>query len=78
LPRVFEWKSWRFEFCSLDRFEPPHVHIRKERKETEIWLERLVIARNRRCTDKELHQLLGVVTAHQQEFLEKRHEHFGN
>ncbi|WP_202615464.1 DUF4160 domain-containing protein [Rhizobium deserti] len=38
MPRVFEWKGWRFEFYSLDRHEPPHVHIRKDRKETKIWL----------------------------------------
>jgi hypothetical protein len=78
MPKVFEWKGWRFEFYSLDRFEPPHVHIRKDRKETKIWLERLIVARNKRCTDKELNELLDVVKDHQREFLEKWSEHFGN
>jgi hypothetical protein len=78
LPRVFEWKGWRFEFYSLDRFEPPHIHIRKDRKETKIWLERLAVARNKRCTEKELNELLDVVRDHQQAFLEKWHEHFGD
>lgn len=71
MPKVFEWKGWRFEFYSLDRFEPPHVHIRTDRKETKIWLERLEVARNKRCTDKELNELLDVVKHHQQAFLEK-------
>lgn len=78
MPRVFEWKGWRFEFYSLDRHEPPHIHIRKDRKETKIWLERVAVARNRRCTDKELNELLDVVRSHQAGFLEKWDEHFGN
>lgn len=78
MPKVFEWRGWRFEFYSLDRDEPPHVHIRKDRKETKIWIERLAIARNKRCTDQELNDLLGVVKDHQQEFLEKWNEHFRN
>ncbi|MDO9418136.1 DUF4160 domain-containing protein [Pararhizobium sp.] len=78
MPKVFVWKGWRFEFYSLDRFEPPHVHIRKERKETKIWLDRLSVARNKRCTQKELNELLDVVKDHQQEFLERWNEHFGD
>jgi hypothetical protein len=78
MPRAFEWKGWRFEFYSLDRLEPPHVHIRKDRKETKIWLKQLTIARNKRCTEKDLNELLAVVGGNQGEFLEKWHEHFGN
>jgi hypothetical protein len=78
MPRVFEWKGWRFEFYSLDFAEPPHIHIRKDRKETKIWLENMAIARNKRCTDKELNELLDVVRSHRQEFLERWNEHFGN
>lgn len=78
MPKVFEWRDWRFEFYSLDRDEPPHVHIRKDRKETKIWLNSLNVARNKRCTEKELSDLLRIVGENQQDFLEKWHEHFGN
>lgn len=78
MPKVFEWRGWRFEFYSLDRDESPHVHIRKDRKETKIWLNSLNVARNKRCTEKELSDLLRIVGENQQEFLEKWHEHFGN
>ncbi|MBN9304677.1 MAG: hypothetical protein BGO82_11785 [Devosia sp. 67-54] len=78
MPTVFEWKGWRFVFYSLDSAEPPHIHIRKDRKETKVWLESMAIARNKRCTDKELNELLDVVRLHQQEFLERWNEHFGN
>jgi len=75
MPTVFEWKGWRFVFYSLDSAEPPHIHIRKDRKETKVWLESMAIARNKRC---ELNELLDVVRLHQQEFLERWNEHFGN
>lgn len=78
MPKVFEWKGGRFEFYSLDRYEPPQVHIRKDRKEAKIWLKELAIARNKRCTDKELNDLLVVVEENQRDFLEKWNEHFGN
>lgn len=78
MPTVFEWKGWRFVFYSLDRPEPPHVHIYKDRKETKVWLESLTVARNKRCTDKELKDLLDVVRLHRQEFLERWNGHFGN
>ncbi len=55
-----------------------HVHIRKDRKETKIWLNSLNVARNKRCTKKELSDLLRIVGENQQGFLEKWHEHFGN
>jgi hypothetical protein len=47
-------------------------------KKPEVWLERVAIARNKRCTDKELNELLDVVRSHRQEFLERWNEHFGN
>ena len=78
MPKVFGWKGWRFEFYSLDRDEPPHVHIRRDRKETKIWLERVVVARNKRCTERELNELLDVVKEHRDAFLEKWNEHFGD
>lgn len=78
MPTLFEWKGWRFVFYSLDSAEPPHVHIRKDRKEAKVWLENPAVARNKRCTDKELNELLDVVKSHRQEFLERWNEHFGN
>jgi hypothetical protein len=78
MPTVFEWKGWRFVFYSLDSIEPPHIHIRKDKKEIKVWLENIAIARNKRCTDKEVNELLNVIRLHQQEFLERWNEHFGN
>ena len=78
MPTVFEWKGWKFLFYSLDYAAPPHVHVRKDRKEAKIWLDRVEVARNRRCTDQELAALLRVTEKNKTNFLEKWHEHFGS
>ena len=78
MPTVLEWKGWKFLFYSLDYAEPPHVHVRKDRKEAKIWLCRVELARNRRCTDQELATLLRVTEENRTAFLEKWHEHFGS
>lgn len=78
MPTVFEWKGWRFVFYSLDRAEPPHIHIYMDRKETKVWLKSMTVARNKRCTDRELKDLLDVVWLHRHEFLERWNGHFGN
>ncbi|MFC5442280.1 DUF4160 domain-containing protein [Rhizobium halophytocola] len=43
-----------------------------------MWLQDLTIARNKRCTEKELNDLLAIVTEQQRNFLEKWNEHFGH
>lgn len=78
MPKVFIWQGWSFLFYSLDRMEPPHVHVMKDRKECKIWLGSLELAKNKRCTDQELNAIMAVVRERRQEILEKWHEHFGN
>ncbi len=78
MPKVFVWQGWAFLFYSLDRTEPPHVHVTKDRKECKIWLDSLDIAKNKRCTEHELNAILAVVRERRSEILEKWHEHFGN
>lgn len=78
MPTVFEWKGWKFLFYSQDIGEPPHIHARKDRKEAKLWLEGPAVARNRRCTQKEVNALFAIVGERPAELLEKWHEHFGN
>lgn len=78
MPKLFEWKGWIFLFYSLDCLEPPHVHVRKDRKELKIWLADLSVARNQRCTAKDISDILSVVQVHKSAFLEKWHEHFAD
>ncbi len=78
MPKLFEWKGWIFLFYSLDRMEPPHVHVRKERRELKVWLKDISVARNQRCSPKDISDILSVVEVHKDAFLEKWHEHFAD
>ncbi|MGO9269600.1 MAG: DUF4160 domain-containing protein [Terriglobia bacterium] len=39
MPTVLRIRSYRFFFVSLDRGEPPHVHVRRENFVAKFWLE---------------------------------------
>ncbi len=78
MPKLFEWKGWEFLFYSLDGQEPPHVHARKDRKEAKFWLADVRLARNKRCTDRELNELIAVVHERRAMFLESWHGYFGD
>jgi hypothetical protein len=77
MPTIFEWKGWKFHFFSLDRPEPPHVHVRKDRKELKIWLTPLRLAYNRRCNAREADAILKVADERRSELIDAWHRHFG-
>lgn len=50
MPKVFEWKGYRFYFYSEEGtpLEPPHIHVRKDGSEAKFWLRPFVsVAYNR-------------------------------
>lgn len=77
MPTLFEWKGWKFLFYSLDRGEPPHLHVRKDRKELKIWLQPIALAFNRRCAGHEVNEIMSVVTERHREILNAWNAHFG-
>lgn len=78
MPKVFEWKGWRFVFYSLDGMEPPHIHALKDGKEAKFWLADCTLARSRRCSKVDLRGLEQVVEEKREVFLERWREHFGD
>jgi len=77
MPTIFEWKGWKFLFFSLDRSEPPHVHVRKDRKELKLWLDPVHVAYNRRVPDHEVNAIIDVVNEHRKEFIDAWNRYFG-
>jgi hypothetical protein len=77
MPTIFEWKGWKFLFFSLDRREPPHVHVRKDRKELKLWLDPVRVAYNRRVPDHEVNAIIDVVNEHRKEFIDAWNRYFG-
>ena len=76
MPTVLRIKAYRFFFVSLDRGEPPHIHVRREKKVAKIWLNPIDIADGGRFGRVELNKIVKLVNEHQTYLLEKWHEFF--
>src|SRR2546425_6944444 len=45
MPTVLRVAGYRFFFVSLDRSEPPHIHVKREKKVAKLWLDPVVLER---------------------------------
>ena len=77
MPTVLRHQGYRFYFYSHEPNEPPHIHVDQGYKSAKFWLSPVALARNIGYNAKELGELLRLVFAHQQNFKEAWHEHFG-
>ncbi|HWJ88769.1 MAG TPA: DUF4160 domain-containing protein [Pelagibacterium sp.] len=77
MPTLLRWKGYRFFFYSADGWEPPHVHIVKDGKETKIWLHDLSVAINLGYNARELAELVRVTREHKPAFVEAWNDYFG-
>ena len=65
---------YRFFFYSNERDEPPHIHVRRERKVAKFWLGDVSLAKSRRFAAHELRELERIVVERRQEFLRAWYE----
>ena len=77
MPTVLRIRSYRFFFVSLDRDEPPHVHVRREKMVAKFWLDPVVLERAGGFNRVELNVIAALVQKHRQRLLESWHEFFG-
>ena len=79
MPKLLELEGWKYYFYSREGMplEPPHVHVRKDRSETKIWLTPTVrVASDRRMDPRTLKMIVAVVEDHAEEFKGRWHEFF--
>ena len=60
MPKVFEWRGYRFFFYAHEGtpLEPVHIHVRKDGREAKFWLKPDVsLAYNRGFTGLELKRI---------------------
>lgn len=77
MPTVLRVDGYRFFFVSLDRGEPPHVHVRRENKVAKIWLDPVVLERAGGFGRVETNKVMRLVQEHREQFLERWYEFFG-
>ncbi len=71
MPTVLRIRSYRFFFVSLDRSEPPHIHVRRENMVAKFWLEPVALERARGFSRVELNAISN------QQFMRSWYEFFG-
>jgi hypothetical protein len=70
-------RSYRFFFVSLDRSEPPHIHVRRENKVAKFWLEPVALERAGGFSRAELNVILKLVDEHREALVRSWYEFFG-
>ncbi len=77
MPTVLRVRSYRFFFVSLDRSEPPHVHVRREGMVAKFWLEPVALERAGGFSRRELNLIGKLVQQHHEALLKSWYEFFG-
>jgi len=78
MPTVLRAGPYRFFFVSLDRSEPPHIHVRRENMVAKFWLDPIALERAGRFNRAELNIIATLVNEHRKTFLERWYEFFGH
>lgn len=77
MPTVLRVGPHRFFFVSLDRDEPPHVHVQRENKVAKFWLDPVALQRAGGYSRPELNTIATLIQEHREELLESWYEFFG-
>jgi Domain of unknown function (DUF4160) len=78
MPTALRVKGYRFFFFSLERDEPPHIHVEQAERFAKFWLNPVSLARSRGFRSGELAGLQQIVETHRDLLLEKWNEHFSH
>ncbi len=77
MPTVLSEGPYRFFFVSLDRGEPPHIHVRRENMVAKFWLDPVALERAGGFTRVEINAIAKLVQKHRTVFIERWYEFFG-
>ncbi|NTW50043.1 MAG: DUF4160 domain-containing protein [Chlorobiales bacterium] len=69
--------KYRFFFYSNEQSEPMHVHVEKDSAKMKIWLEDGSVAYNKEFGQKEVNEIVKLVTENRKKIEEVWNEHFG-
>ena len=79
MPKVFNWKGYRFHFFSNegDPLEPIHIHVRKGPNLAKFWVHPVIsLANNYGFVSKELNEFKVKIEENRELIKEKWDEHF--
>ncbi len=68
---------YRLFFVSLDREEPPHVHVQRENRVAKFWLDPVALQQAGGYNRIELSTVTTLIQEHRDRLLERWHDFFG-
>lgn len=77
MPTVLRIGAYRFFFVSLDRGEPPHIHVRRENRVAKFWLDPVALERAGGFNRAELSTIAQLVQEQRATLVERWYEFFG-
>jgi len=78
VPTILRSDGFRFFFYSLERGEPPHVHVSHGGKAAKYWLDPVELASSDSFRAHELSRVRQMVIQNKAEFQRRWHEHLGS
>lgn len=76
MPELFREGPYVFRFYALDKGEPPHVHVRRDRQDVKFWLDPVKEAKNRGFPGHEVRKIRRLVEKHESELIAEWHDYF--
>ncbi len=76
MPTIDRVAGYRIYFYSSDRDEPPHVHVRRERRTAKFWLAPVRLCSVSGLAAHEVREAGRIIRARHRMYLEDWHEHF--
>ena len=78
MPTVLHDAPYSFVFFSSDLGEPPHIHVKRDRRIAKFWLNPVSVANNKGFKERELSRIARLVVKHHERLLESWHDYFGS
>ena len=76
MPTVLRIGPYALVFFSSDGAEPPHVHVKRDRKVAKFWLNPVSIANNRGFKAHELNHIRDLVVRYETILIESWYDYF--
>lgn len=76
MPELFREGPYEFRFYALDKGEPPHIHVRRDRQDVKFWLDPVEEAKNKGFPRHEVRKIRRLVEKHEPRLIAEWHDYF--
>ena len=76
MPTILRESGFRFFFYSNENNEPAHIHIEKGDATAKIWLQPIEVENNYGFSNREMNQIVKIITENQLNFIQFGHDYF--